>query len=441
MQKPVTFITKTKFNMPTLAELLKKRATLVEQQGETIETIEGESRDLTDEEQANFDDQTRQIEELDEEIKKTRKIEEAKARLANIGGTFQRSTSEEEELRKASSRYSFLNVVRAVAEGEQLKGLEAEMHEEAKKEAREFNQMILGIGIPLKMLKRSQNVSTPADGGLTVEDEPIVYLEELKKRSLIKQLGIDFVTGLKGNLPLVDGSGVEAFWGGEESEAQESKKQFSKREFSPHRNAVVVPITLQLLIQSSLDIENMVRTDMVDAHAGLLNAAMINGSGQGDVPLGLLNYPGIGLHQIGANGGVITDKDLVALETIISMENADIDNLKYATTAQGRGYLKTARVDPGSGKMLWTDNMLNGYSAVASNYIPSDLSKGTGTDLSAMIFGNWKDLKIGQWGGLDISTESKKRAGKIELILNAFNDVIVRRANSFAAIVDFDPAG
>jgi len=34
--------------------------------------------------------------------------------------------------------------------------------------------------------------------------------------------------------------------------------------------------------------------------------------------------------------------------------------------------------------------------------VPSNLTNGTGINLSAVLFGNWSDLMIGEWGVLEI---------------------------------------
>ena len=81
---------------------------------------------------------------------------------------------------------------------------------------------------------------------------------------------------------------------------------------------------------------------------------------------------------------------------------------------------------------------LNGFSVGYSNHVPSNLTKGSGTDLSALIFGNFNDLVIGQWGGMDILVNpfTKGKEGITELIATMYTDVAVLRPQSFAAILD-----
>jgi len=44
--------------------------------------------------------------------------------------------------------------------------------------------------------------------------------------------------------------------------------------------------------------------------------------------------------------------------------------------------------------------------AMVTNVVPSNLTKGTANGIcSAAIFGNWQDLLISLWGGLDLTVD------------------------------------
>lgn len=82
--------------------------------------------------------------------------------------------------------------------------------------------------------------------------------------------------------------------------------------------------------------------------------------------------------------------------------------------------------------------MVNGYNAAVTNAVPSDLTKGSGTALSAIIFGNFADLLIGMWGGLDLTVDpySNSTSGTLRIVALQDVDVAVRHAASFAAATD-----
>ena len=92
-----------------------------------------------------------------------------------------------------------------------------------------------------------------------------------------------------------------------------------------------------------------------------------------------------------------------------------------------------------TGQYVWGEgNTLRGYNAAVSNQVPSNLTKGSGTGLSAILFGNWNDLIIGTWGGIDINidTSTGSASGTVRVVALQDVDIAVRHAESFAAMQD-----
>ena len=79
-----------------------------------------------------------------------------------------------------------------------------------------------------------------------------------------------------------------------------------------------------------------------------------------------------------------------------------------------------------------------GYKAGVTTSVPNDLTKGSATALSAIIFGNFSDMKLLQWAGFDIVVNpyTNAKTNQLEIVINSFWDVLIRRAVSFAAMKD-----
>jgi HK97 family phage major capsid protein len=73
-----------------------------------------------------------------------------------------------------------------------------------------------------------------------------------------------------------------------------------------------------------------------------------------------------------------------------------------------------------------------------SQNAPSNLTKGSGTALSAMIFGNWSDALLGEWGILDILVDpyTLSNTGAIRIRALMTVDFNLRYASAFAALKD-----
>lgn len=344
------------------------------------------------------------------------------------------SVAEEKEIR----RFSFQSFLREALAGN-LTGLNAEMHQEAQREAREFNRTVSNFGIPSQVLRAiaGQNVTTPSEGGVLVADDRVRYYAALQNKLVLSQAGATFLTGLTGNVPVVSGGTFTGEWLAEGAEATMQKMTFTSYTMTPKRLAIMGAITRQLLHQSSPDVEALIIDAITSAHAQALEAAAFNGAG-GNAPTGILNTTGIGSVAIGTNGGTITRQAVVELESTIAAKNVDTNSLKYVTNAKVVGALKTTPVAEGSDKVLMDSGVVNGYDVLRTNNVPSNLSKGTGTGLSAMVFGDFTKLLIGTWGGLDILVDPYVlgASGQIRFIMDTYHDVAVAQPDAFAAVKD-----
>jgi len=66
------------------------------------------------------------------------------------------------------------------------------------------------------------------------------------------------------------------------------------------------------------------------------------------------------------------------------------------------------------------------------------LTKGTGSNLSALIYGNWADALIGEWGTLDVLVDpyTSSASGTVRVSVFQTADVAIRHAESFSAMQD-----
>ena len=124
--------------------------------------------------------------------------------------------------------------------------------------------------------------------------------------------------------------------------------------------------------------------------------------------------------------------------------NADGGNLAYLTNSKVRGKLLQVEKASSTGQFVFEppqgkeDGRMLGYPTYISNNIPSNLTKGTTTDASAIIFGNFGDLLIGTWGQLDVLVDntSLSTSGGIRVVAFYDVDITVRHAESFSVMKD-----
>ncbi len=194
----------------------------------------------------------------------------------------------------------------------------------------------------------------------------------------------------------------------------------------------------QLMNQAVIDVENWVRRELGIAVGQALEIAAINGSGSAPIPRGVLNISGIGDVAGGTNGLLPTWNHMVELETDINAANAPMGRRAYLTTPGVNGILKTVKKDAGSGIFINENGMVNGYPMLFTSNVPSTLTKGSNSDCHAVIFGNWEELYVMQWGGIDlvVNPYSLDTTSQVRVTINSWWDIAVRHKESFSAMKD-----
>ena len=417
--------------METVKQLREVRVSKVS----TLETLQNKES-LTDEEKTSFDSIMSEIKNLDLDITRAEEAEKIMSAAAGKSAVKGLSSSTKKELKN----YSFMKAIREGATGN-LTGLEAEMHQEAnleKKASGIYNES--SVSIPSFLAdKRALDVATDGTDLVAVNNASAI-IPVLRPNPIVGSLGATIITGLVGDLDLPrQSSATAATWEGENDANAESTPGFNKLSLTPKRLGAYTEISKQLLAQRSPSVDALVRSDLEVAIGNALDVAAINGAGSGGVPEGILNVTGIGNVIGGTNGAVPTFANMVALETAINSANADGDSMAYLTTPGIKGFLKTKVKEAGQASYVYDGNQINGYNAFTSTNVPSTLTKGTSSgNCHAIVFGNWRELILAQWAGVDIVVDpySLSKNAKIQLVINAWYDVAVRHAASFSAMKD-----
>lgn len=344
---------------------------------------------------------------------------------------------------KETREFSFMRAIRALANptdrrAQDAAAFEFEVSLEAQKRSGVEAQ---GLLVPFDVLNRDMSVTgVGATGGKTVATNLLSgsFIELMRNRSAVMQAAT-ILSGLSGNIAIpkqLSSSTVQNLT--EMGEITDSEITFGQINMGPRRAGASVPYSKQLLVQSSLDIENLIRGDLLNQIALKIDWNALNGDGTGEMPMGIRKTTGVGLVPLGDNGGAPTWADFVKMETEISVDNADVEAMMYLLNARGRGYVKTKEKATGFPAYIGDGNAINGYGYRVSNQVPANLTKGGGSGLSNITFGNFADLIIGFWGGIDLIVDpySRKKEGMIEITADQFYDVAVRRAESFSIIED-----
>lgn len=329
--------------------------------------------------------------------------------------------------------------------------------------AKQMRQNPKGFFIPIDVMGRSLGVDpeqvrqvrdavvgTATAGGNLVATELLAgdFITMLRANLVLNTLGVTFIPGLVGNIAIPKQTGGASYYFvGEQEAPTKSNPTFSQIGMTPKTVGGRSVISRQLLMQSSIGVEQFVRSEIARAVAEGIEYGAFLGTGSDSEPLGLLNMPSINNVAIGANGGFMTGDHVVAMETEVSDDNV-IGAMSYLTNARVRGKLKrTQEFDGTNGAPIWKTEKgsqgigdLNGYPAyiAGTTAIPKDGTKGTGTNLSTAVFGKWSDMVVGLWGVLDMLVDPYSQGDQGDIKIRALQsfDVKVRHEESFCKCAD-----
>jgi HK97 family phage major capsid protein len=319
-------------------------------------------------------------------------------------------------------------------EAGKLDGLELEMHQEAVKEARDSGRTVSGVGIPSLFTRATLQATVDAAGGYSVATELPGFIDTLKNNMATVQAGATLMTGLNGDVSIPKlSANSTAGWRTELGTSVQSDPTFTAVTMTPHRLTTYTVFSQQLLRQSSLDIEAIVRNNLFYSVANALETAALEGDGNSQVPQGILNASVNDATHGSSNPTLASWANIVNMEKMVAVDNALAARMAYVMKATAASKLKTTARDSVGGGYIWEGTLgggtpVNGYPAYVTNCFTDD----------SIIFGNWTELMIGQWGGIDliVNPYAGDIYATVRVVIAGYYDLAVKHAESFARIDD-----
>ncbi|OGA59967.1 MAG: hypothetical protein A3G81_26020 [Betaproteobacteria bacterium RIFCSPLOWO2_12_FULL_65_14] len=428
----------------SLRDLQQRRAAIVLEMRQITDKPTGTGGDLSAEQAQKFDALKAELEGLETRIARQAFIDEAERRAQGQKIHGSGDDRLDEQLREFSLRKAICLQVPDLAAQVDC-GKERELSAElAKRAGRPMQGVVAPLAVfqmPLERRTLTGGGGSPDSGGINLVGSNLrgdLFVDALRARMITRRLGARVISGLQGNLDVPkQASAAAATWIADDSGLSSGDPTFQKISFSPKHCGCLTEYSRAMLLQSSPDVEALLRSDFAKVLAGALDIASINGAGSND-PTGILNTTGIG----SVAGPVSWAKILEMIETL-EEANANADAAGWAMTAGMKRLLRsTVRVSSTDSRMLMESaNELAGYRAETSSNVPSTL--GSPAESDALIFGDWSDLLIATWDEFSLlanpfATGPYSRGGvQVRGLMSV--DLAPRHAESFVAMTNVSP--
>lgn len=323
--------------------------------------------------------------------------------------------------REKNQDYSLVRAINAQLSGDWGDaGFEREMSQEL---ARSGSVIGGGLMVPMSVLTGERSNTTDSAGLIGTDHMANQFIDALKANTQLGKLGARFLNGLNGNVSIPKKTASSTFgWLGETAAAAASNVTVGNVSLSGKHVGGVVPMTFELMRQSSPAIEQLVRQDMLEGLALAIDNAGFNGTGASNQPTGILNTAGVQTITLADTSGKIpTWAEIVEMEGKLEEANALMGSLSYLFRPTIGSALKTAKKDAGSGEFVFAGGETNGYPAANTTQMPA---------LSS-LFGNFSDVLVGTWGMVELIPTRNSATGGLDIGCHQMADIALRNAASF----------
>ncbi len=364
-------------------------------------------------------------------ISEGRSIEEFRGELLDVIGSTR--ALEEKEIgmsKKEVKRFSLMRAIHALANPTDRRAQEAAAFEfECSRSAAEaYGRTAQGILLPAEVLRNwKRDLNSSDDSALFTDDfRGGDFIDALRNASSVMQAGARMLGGLSGDVKIPKKTtAASAAWVSTEGGASsESEMVVGSVSLTPRTLGCFTDITRQLMIQSSLDVEALVRDDLAQSIALAIDLGALAGSGSSGQPTGIKNTNGINVVDFGTGETVPTWAQVIEMETKVREDNALGLGGAYISNATMYGALKAVEKAANTAQfVVGPDGNMNGYNTIVSNQV------GAGD----LYFGDFSQLLIGMFGGLDIVVDpyTASTSGNVRVVALQSVDVAVRHATAF----------
>jgi HK97 family phage major capsid protein len=296
------------------------------------------------------------------------------------------------------------------------------------------------------VFRQTRDMATTPDssGGYLVPSQAIPELiEMLRAEAVVFQAGATLLDNLSGSpveIPKQTG-GATAYWVGENEALTASDAALGQLQLTPKTVGALVKLSNRLLRMSSPSAEQMVRQDVARVISLAIDLAALRGTGANGQPTGIANTAGINTKPFGTN--TPNFDYFYDMEYELAVDNALRGRLGFIfhpCVKRSIAKLKVKQFDGDTGGEYIlspvTDAQIQaylGYPFRLSTQIPINL--GGGSNETEIYFGNWAELIVAQWAGIEImpSKEAGDSFAKNQTWIRILTDVDIglRHGESF----------
>ena len=380
-------------------EELRAAKEVEEEDSDDVEETSEETNDETSEE---TNDETSE-ETNDETPDKTENEQETDI---NKDGSEEEEPEDKEKDKQKDKRhmenFSIVKSIRSVVDNRPMDEVNQNVLNAGRKEMRDAG-ISFGGQIQLPLEYREEPSPTPSVtvnqagvdtyGKELIQTDKFSLMEPLTNKLVFTELGATYLN-VTNNVSVPKMSALNAGWVGEIEDAAKTSATFETVDYSPKRISAYIDISKTLLYQDGTGVENMIRNQIVEALAQVLESTVLGTEAETNKkPAGIFNAAG---------AKELTFAGLVGMEK--TLEEANVNGeFKYLVNPAIKATLRQTAVGGSKSDfrmLLDSDNEINGIPVVCTN------------NAKGIAVADWSNLWITTFGGVDIVVDTVSQAVK-----------------------------
>ena len=383
-------------------EELRAAECVEEEDSDDVEETNDETTEETNDETS---EKTNEVD-VDETPDKTENEQETD--INKDGSEEEEPEDKEKEKDKQKNRhmenFSIVKSIRSVVDNRPMDEVNQNVLNAGRKEMRDAGISFGGqIQLPLEYREEPSPSPSPSVtvnqagvdtyGKELIQTDKFSLMEPLTNKLVFTELGATYLN-VTNNVSVPKMSALNAGWVGEIEDAANTTATFETVDYTPKRISAYIDISKTLLYQDGTGVENMIRNQIVEALAQVLESTVLGTEAETNKkPAGIFNA---------AASKDLTFAGLIAMEK--SLEEANVNGeFKYLVNPAIKATLRQTAVGGTKSDfrmLLDSDNEINGIPVVCTN------------NAKGIAVADWSNLWITTFGGVDIVVDTVSQAVK-----------------------------
>lgn len=285
---------------------------------------------------------------------------------------------------------------------------------------------------------------SPGPGWYASLEQPRGFIDMVYRESILGRLGVTQLNGLGGGALTFakQNARTAAYWVAEGIAPPQSNVTTGTIRLEPKTLRAWSTITDDMIKQDSFDMEALTTRDLLITMGLEIERVIFHGSPGSGQPQGLLTNGGLTLKAMGTNGAPLNWNALVDIRKTVAKKDYPLDRLKIASTYDVEGALASTLKFPTTSTSPAILSEFGGRVAnfpfIPTNAIRSDYTKGSGSNLSGFVIGDFSELLVANWGSLTLVKDEKHdiSTGTIAIASYMTMGTLVRRPDAFVISQD-----